>query len=63
MCLQDSSLRGTYHGERTKMHLVMMQEEIEEDGDFIVNEKDKVVNLTEEGVHKVEQFFHIDNLC
>ena len=38
-----------------------MQEEIEEDGDFIVNEKDKVVNLTEEGVHKVEQFFHIDN--
>ena len=40
---------------------VMMQEEIEEDGDFIVNEKDKVVNLTEEGVHKVEQFFHIDN--
>lgn len=38
-----------------------MQEEIEEDGDFIVNEKDKVVNLTEQGVHKVEQFFHIDN--
>ena len=29
--------------------------------DFIVNEKDKVVNLTEQGVHKVEQFFHIDN--
>lgn len=38
-----------------------MQEEIEEDGDFIVNEKDKVVNLTEQGIHKVEQFFHIDN--
>ena len=38
-----------------------MQEEMEEDGDFIVNEKDKVVNLTEQGVHKVEQFFHIDN--
>ena len=53
-------VKGTYHGERTKMQ-VMMQEEIEEDGDFIVNEKDKVVNLTEEGVHKVEQFFHIDN--
>ena len=51
-------VKGTYHGERTKMQ-VMMQEEIEED--FIVNEKDKVVNLTEEGVHKVEQFFHIDN--
>ena len=53
-------VKGTYHGERTKMQ-VMTQEEIEEDGDFIVNEKDKVVNLTEEGVHKVEQFFHIDN--
>ena len=53
-------VKGTYHGERTKMQ-VMMQEEIEEDGDFIVNEKDKVVNLTEQGVHKVEQFFHIDN--
>ena len=45
-------VKGTYHGERTKMQ-VMMQEEIEEDGDFIVNEKDKVVNLTEQGVHKL----------
>ena len=53
-------VKGTYHGERTKMQ-VMMQEEIDEDGDFIVNEKDKVVNLTEQGIHKVEQFFHIDN--
>ena len=44
-------VKGTYHGERTKMQ-VMMQEEIEEDGDFIVNEKDKVVNRTEQGVHK-----------
>ena len=44
----------------TKMQAIM-QEEIEEDGDFIVNEKDKVVNLTEQGIHKVEQFFHIDN--
>ncbi len=33
----------------------------EETGDFIVNEKDKVVNLTAVGVEKVEQFFHIDN--
>ena len=32
-------------------------------GDFIVNEKDKVVNLTEEGVKKVEKFFHIENLA
>ncbi len=52
--------RGEYKGERTKMQAIM-NEEIEEDGDFIVNEKDKVVNLTEQGIHKVEQFFHIDN--
>ena len=36
---------------------------IEETGDFIVNEKDKVVNLTEDGVKKVEEFFHIENLA
>lgn len=52
--------RGEYKGEMTKMQAIM-QEEIEEDGDFIVNEKDKVVNLTEQGIHKVEEFFHIDN--
>ena len=52
--------RGEYKGEMTKMQAIM-QEEMEEDGDFIVNEKDKVVSLTEQGVHKVEQFFHIDN--
>ena len=40
-----------------------MGEEIEETGDFIVNEKDKIVNLTEQGVDKVEQFFHIENLA
>ena len=40
-----------------------MGEEITETGDFIVNEKDKIVNLTEEGVKKVEQFFHIDQPC
>ena len=33
-----------------------------ETGDFIVNEKDKVVNLTADGVKKVEKFFHIENL-
>ncbi len=37
--------------------------EQEETGDFVVNEKDKVVNLTQEGVKKVEQFFKIDNLA
>ena len=52
--------RGEYKGERTKMQAIM-NEEVEEDGDFIVNEKYKVVNLTEQGIHKVEQFFHIDN--
>ena len=39
-----------------------MGEEITETGDYIVNEKDKVVTLTQDGVKKVEQFFQIDNL-
>ena len=43
-------------GEMTKMTAIM-GEEIIETGDFIVNEKDKIVNLTEEGVKKVEKFF------
>ena len=54
--------RGTASGEFSKMNAIM-GEEIIETGDFIVNEKDKQVNLTEEGVKKVEQFFHIDNLA
>ena len=41
----------------------IMGEEIEETGDFIVNEKEKNINLTEEGVKKVEKFFHIENLA
>jgi preprotein translocase subunit SecA len=41
----------------------IMGSEIIETGDFVVNEKEKNVNLTEEGVKKVEQFFHIDNLA
>ena len=41
----------------------IMGEEIIETGDFIVNEKDKIVNLTEQGVHKVEKFFSIENLA
>ncbi|MCI8670351.1 MAG: preprotein translocase subunit SecA [Lachnospiraceae bacterium] len=55
-------VKGTESGELTKMAAIM-KEEIEESGDFIVNEKDKVVNLTAEGVKKVEQFFHIENLA
>ena len=54
--------RGEASGEVTKMTAIMC-EEITETGDFIVNEKDKVVNLTEQGVHKVEDFFHIENLA
>ena len=54
--------RGEASGEMTKMTAIM-GEEIAETGDFIVNEKDKVVNLTEEGVKKVEKFFHIENLA
>ena len=55
-------VRGENSQELTKLAAIM-QEEIEEDGDFIVNEKDKVVNLTAEGVKKVEDFFHIENLA
>lgn len=52
--------RGKESAELTKMAAIM-KEEIEEEGDFIVNEKDKNVSLTEEGVHKVEKFFNIEN--
>ncbi len=55
-------VKGESSGEFTKLNAIM-GEEIEETGDFIVNEKDKVVNLTEEGVKKVEDFFHIENLA
>ncbi len=55
-------VRGEASGEFTKMNAIM-GEDIEETGDFVVNEKDKTVNLTEDGVRKVEEFFHIDNLA
>ncbi len=54
--------RGSGDGELSKMDAIMGME-IEEDGDFIVNEKDKIVNLTAEGVTKVEKFFNIENLA
>lgn len=54
--------RGEASGEFSKMN-ALMGEEIEETGDFIVSEKEKSVNLTEDGVKKVEQFFHIENLA
>ncbi len=52
--------RGEDMEELTKMDAIMGVER-EETGDFIVNEKDKIVNLTQEGVAKVEKFFHIEN--
>ena len=55
-------VRGKESAELTKMAAIM-KEEIEEEGDFIVNEKDKNVNLTAEGVAKVENFFKIENLA
>ncbi len=54
--------RGEASGELTKMSIIM-GEEITETGDFIVNEKEKTVTLTEQGISKVEQFFKIENLA
>ncbi|OON86580.1 preprotein translocase subunit SecA [Oribacterium sp. C9] len=54
--------RGEESAEFNKLD-ALLGEEIEETGDFIVNEKEKTVNLTQEGVQKVEQFFHIKNLA
>ena len=54
--------RGEDMEELTKMDAIMGVER-EETGDFIVNEKDKVVNLTAQGVSKVERFFQIENLA
>jgi preprotein translocase subunit SecA len=55
-------IKGQASGEMTKMAAIM-KEEITETGDFIVNEKDKIVNLTEQGVAKVEELFKIENLA
>ena len=60
--LAKSMKRGEASGEFSKMNAIM-GEEITETGDFIVNEKDKIVNLTADGVKRVEQYFHIDNLA
>lgn len=54
--------RGEDMEELSKMDAIMGIER-EETGDFIVNEKDKVVNLTAQGVSKVERFFQIENLA
>ena len=54
--------KGTVSGEFTKMN-ALLGEDIEETGDFVVNEKEKNVNLTADGVKRVEKFFGIDNLA
>ena len=54
--------RGTSDGEISKIDAIM-NDVVEEDGDFLVNEKDKHILLTADGVAKVEKFFHIDNLA
>ena len=54
--------KGEASAEFSKMN-ALMGEEITETGDFVVSEKDKTINLTERGVQKVEQFFHIENLA
>ena len=54
--------RGEASHEMTRMAAIM-GEEVVETGDFVVNEKDKIVNLTEQGVKKVEKFFNIENLA
>jgi len=54
--------KGEASGEFSKMNAIM-GEDIEETGDFIVNEKERNINLTEDGVKKVEKFFHIENLA
>ena len=64
MCdiLAKQMIRGKDQEEMSKLDLIMGEEQ-EETGDFIVNEKDKVVNLTAEGVAKTERFFQIQNLA
>ena len=54
--------KGEASAEFSKINAIL-GEEIEETGDYIYDEKEKNVTLTEQGVHKVEQFFHIDNLA
>ncbi|MGN0335724.1 MAG: preprotein translocase subunit SecA [Lachnospiraceae bacterium] len=54
--------KGTASKEFSKMDAIL-GEEIEETGDFIVNEKDKIVHLTADGIKRVEEYFNIENLA
>jgi preprotein translocase subunit SecA len=60
--LANQLMKGTTSGELSKMS-ALMKEDVEETGDFIVNEKEKNVHLTADGVKKVENFFNIENLA
>ncbi|MBE5963457.1 MAG: preprotein translocase subunit SecA [Lachnospira sp.] len=55
-------IKGDAGKELTKLDIIMGEEAVET-GDFVVDEKDKRVNLTDQGVEKVEKFFHIENLA
>ena len=55
-------VKGTATGELSKVDAIVGNN-IEEDGDFLVNEKDQQVMLTQDGIKKVEDFFHLDNLA
>ncbi len=59
--LSKQLIKGTFRPELNKLDIIMGETQ-EEDGDYVVNEKDKQIILTEQGVRKVEQFFNIDNL-
>ena len=59
--LSKQLIKGTFRPELNKLDIIMGETQ-EEDGDYVVNEKDKQVILTEQGVRKVEKFFNIDNL-
>ncbi|MBR6172773.1 MAG: preprotein translocase subunit SecA [Eubacterium sp.] len=54
--------QGTASTEISKMDAIMGNS-VKEDGDYLVNEKDKYVVFTEQGVKEIEQFFHIENLA
>lgn len=60
--LAKSMVRGESNADMTKME-ILSGKEIEETGDFIVDEKDKLVHLTAEGIKKTEKFFHLDNFA
>ena len=55
--------KGTSNNDDISKMDILMGAGFEETGDFVVSEKDKTVNLTEQGTRKVEQFFHLDNLA